>query len=227
MTASVTAIYQATAVSSEITTRKLYLDSDAISHTSEVLSCKPYGSQYVLQLNETLFHSQGGGQLSDRGVIGDVAVEKVFEIEAEVLHLVNKPVAPGQYRITLDSEWRELNARLHSAGHLIAHIFIEQGITPLKGHHWPGESFVAFNCQSEDVNINVEQLQTLVNEYIQRGMERTLKYNAEGKRFIGFGYFKAFPCGGTHVKNINDIGSIKIKYIKFKKGAMKISYDVG
>lgn len=213
-----------------IQTSKLYLHSDAVSHSATVLSCEPFsdksGDKYVVQLDETLFHTQGGGQLSDRGLIGDVTVEKVFSSDAGVLHLVSEPVVPGRYPLTLDTEWRNLNSRLHSAGHLIAHIFIEQGITPLKGHHWPGESFVAFNCQPEDVNMQADQLQALVSEYIEKGLERIISYDDQQKRFIGFGYFKAFPCGGTHVKNLAEIGAVKIKYIKFKKGTMKISYDV-
>jgi Ser-tRNA(Ala) deacylase AlaX len=36
------------------------------------------------------------------------------------------------------------------------------------------------------------------------------------------------PCGGTHVKNALDIGTITVTAVKanLKKGVVKISYDV-
>lgn len=38
-----------------------------------------------------------------------------------------------------------------------------------------------------------------------------------GTRTIQMGKFKSYPCGGTHVHNIDEVGKIIIKSVKFKK----------
>jgi len=35
------------------------------------------------------------------------------------------------------------------------------------------------------------------------------------------------PCGGTHVKNISEIGSVKIPKISAKSGKTRVSYLLG
>ncbi len=34
------------------------------------------------------------------------------------------------------------------------------------------------------------------------------------------------PCGGTHVRDIHDVGTIRIPKLKEKKGVIRLSYAV-
>jgi Ser-tRNA(Ala) deacylase AlaX len=81
-----------------------------------------------LILEETIFHPQGGGQPSDVGIIENeeiiFKVEKASTVDGHVEHLgefsgdstfkINDKV-----KLKVDKESRDLNTRLHSAGHLI------------------------------------------------------------------------------------------------------------
>lgn len=44
-------------------------------------------------------------------------------------------------------------------------------------------------------------------------------------RLVYLGDF-GVPCGGTHVRNLKDIGKIVVTKVKSKKGLTKVSYRV-
>lgn len=60
-------------------TERLYYTSDATLGQANVTTriAEPDG-RYAITLDRTLFHPQGGGQPSDSGWIGDVAVQSVI-----------------------------------------------------------------------------------------------------------------------------------------------------
>ncbi len=47
---------------------------------------------------------------------------------------------------------------------------------------------------------------------------------ADGMRKVGFGELPAYPCGGTHVARLAELGDIVISQIKMKKGQLVVSY---
>ncbi|VTM72735.1 alanyl-tRNA synthetase [Raoultella planticola] len=59
-------------------TERLYYTSDATEGRARVLSCLAEADgRYAIELDQTLFHPQGGGQPADRGWIDGIAVEGV------------------------------------------------------------------------------------------------------------------------------------------------------
>ena len=56
-------------------TERRYYYSDDVQGQAQVLSCAPAeAGAYAVELDATLFHPQGGGQPSDVGTLGGVAV---------------------------------------------------------------------------------------------------------------------------------------------------------
>ena len=47
-----------------------------------------------------------------------------------------------------------------------------------------------------------------------------------GLREVGFGELPAYPCGGTHVARLSDIGQVTITQVKMKKGQMIVNYTL-
>jgi Ser-tRNA(Ala) deacylase AlaX len=39
----------------------------------------------------------------------------------------------------------------------------------------------------------------------------------DGLRQVGFGSLPAYPCGGTHVASLSEVGSVTIAEVKIKK----------
>ena len=125
-------------------TLRLFFHSDELQANVEVMECTPCESEFAVVLRATLFHPQGGGQPCDTGWIGESQVLRVVQEPERIVHFVDRAVSPGMIRIDVDESRRQLNSRLHSAGHLIGHFAEKQGWVPVKGHHWPNESRITF-----------------------------------------------------------------------------------
>ncbi|MFQ7459457.1 MAG: alanyl-tRNA editing protein, partial [Klebsiella michiganensis] len=49
---------------------------------------------------------------------------------------------------------------------------------------------------------------------------------ADGLRKVGFGDMQSYPCGGTHVASLSELGKVVISQVKMKKGQIIVSYTV-
>ena len=134
---------------------KLYLETPAVEGRATVTEVVG-DERPIVRLDRTLFHPQGGGQLADRGELfpPDGPPVKVLDVRhsegGEVDHFVDRVDGLTQgleVRAHVDQERRSRNARLHSAGHLVAEVAeaIEPTIRAKAGHHWPGEARVEFD----------------------------------------------------------------------------------
>ena len=52
------------------------------------------------------------------------------------------------------------------------------------------------------------------------------KLFARQAKQVGFGELPAYPCGGTHVARLAELGDIVISQIKMKKGQLVVSYTL-
>lgn len=208
---------------------------------------------YVL-LNQTIFYPQGGGQPCDYGkMIGsgfEYTVHDVRQIGEEIRHYIDLPQNSMQdfqgncvVKCIIDQDRRLLNARYHTAGHLLGNI-VEKLCPNLKAqkcHAFPGESYIEFQGKempnepllSETLkNVMAKNLQTKIFEMDRRQFESTyykLPYEIpETKKFriVQIGNYPPIPCGGTHVISLAEIGEILLKKMKQKNGILKISFGV-
>ncbi|MBD2811370.1 alanyl-tRNA editing protein [Xenorhabdus sp. Vera] len=208
-------------------TERLYLSSNILSGNAEIIDCIPRDDgRYSVRLNSTIFHPQGGGQPSDIGWINEVTVVHVTIEENEIIHITTAPVTLGNAFVRVDSKRRQLNSRLHSAGHLIGHIVELDMWHPIKAHHWPGESKVVFKAGVDSQSISAEDIQTKCKNCITQDLPCKMTQRDDGLREIGFGHFKPYLCGGTHVISLKQLGDIKIQEVKMKKGNLAVYYDV-
>lgn len=87
----------------------------------------------------------------------------------------------------------------------------------------------------------VEQLSTIVNQLVKNSLPINVLYfsldeakekgfevypGVDQVRVIQIDKYTGCGCGGTHLKNTNEIGEIKIKKITSKKGLTKIMYSI-
>ena len=208
-------------------TEALYLASDDLECTARVLSCgKTPEGLWAVVCDSTVFHPQGGGQPSDIGRINEVVVRKVIHTPEAIIHLCEATLE-GEVSMAVDGEIRRLHSRLHSAGHIIGFVGDELGWHATKGNHFPGESRVVFEPENPDAIqlIAPEELQTQVNALISRKLQRRIT-EIDGLRYVTWGDLRAYPCGGTHVANTEEIGKVTISKIKMKKDQISVSYSL-
>lgn len=211
--------------------------------SAEVQEIKDLGeNKFSIILDQTVFYPQGGGQPFDNGIIkNENAVFNINEvkfIEGQVYHtgIYSKGVFTVGDRVDclVEKERRELNTRLHSAGHLIDMALKELGKVwkPGKGYHFPNGSYVEYLAEDNvfDENLKME-LENKCNQIINRNIETSIKFMEEGQvngkpaRIVFYGDF-GIPCGGTHCKNLNDILKMNMRKIKKEKDIIKVSYGL-
>jgi Ser-tRNA(Ala) deacylase AlaX len=163
--------------------------------------------------------------------------------------------APGQAIVqSIDNDRRETNSRLHTGGHVVASAvrrqlmahdstLLEQGAS-----HAPGASYVVFQG-----TINGEHkaaIQAQVDAFVDARLSVMTHWWTPGElrqkcatvppdvimpghdageqllRAIDIEGAGAYPCGGTHVKHLGQVGRIMIKKISRAKGQSRVSYII-
>tara|TARA_B100000029_G_scaffold77064_1_gene68787 strand:+ start:426 stop:1127 length:702 start_codon:yes stop_codon:yes gene_type:complete len=197
----------------------------------------------AIELEDTIFYGQSGGQPGDVGEITTTELQIKAEntIKAEgsiktILESIDGLEINQEVRAKLNWEKRYKHMRMHSALHLMC-AAIPLGVTG--GQIGFEKSRLDFN--DPDKKINKEALEDKINalmkndhkimyEYIdskildnQPELVRTMSVKPpkiDGKlRFVKIGDIDFQPCGGTHVKSTIEIGEIKIGKIE-NKGKM-------
>lgn len=225
------------------------LDSDAVVRGVEI-----DGDAAVLILDRSPFHPQGGGQPSDHGTIagrsGVLDVADVRVVDGIVRHkgMLSGELRPGDdVRCSVDAARRHLLSRIHSAGHLVdmAVVALGLGWTPGRGYHFPDGPYVEYEGQlpatpAEEIAQSIEHE---VSRIITRGGATSLRFVAadsgdpalrylppglqqgEAVRVVEYGEF-AIPCGGTHVRDLSEVGAVQIRRVKGKGATIRVAYSV-
>ena len=213
---------------------------------------------FKVKLTNTIFHPQGGGQPSDKGKIVQGPIEFIIQsaehdrTDNNVWHFGNfnsdlRFDEGSEVRVEIDESYRRMNARLHSAGHLldIAVQRLAYPLVPGKGFHLEEGSYVEYvgNLQDRDnaivaINQECEKIIQEANESVLADVltvEEAAKLfevpaflkGEESVRFVKLtNEDKGCPCGGTHVKSVKDIGRIVVTKMQKKGKNLRVSYRI-
>ena len=201
-------------------------------------------------VDRTIFYPQGGGQPSDVGFIkSDHATYKVSSVRLNdsglVLHYgeyIEGAFAVGQQiNLSIDLDKRIVNARVHSAGHLLDCAVSSLDLAhlkPTKGFHFPEGPYVEYEGILDNKNDWINPIQEKINDLVKENIQisnYSLSFeeaaqkkiwapSGKSARVVDFEGFDGCGCGGTHVLNSSEIGEISIRKIKVKKGVTRIAY---
>lgn len=183
----------------------------------------------------------------------DFTVSEVFlDADGEVHHIGQ--VSRGSFQAgdtvsgVVDHDRRVINTRLHSAGHVIDMTIDSLGLdwVATKGQHYPHLSAVEYSGSWEPERAGELRaaIEKQANIFTSRSSENSLQFmpveqmhtvcrhvpenipkNKPG-RVVMYGEDFGIPCGGTHVQNLNQIGTIAVPKVKEKKGVIRVSYTV-
>ncbi len=197
----------------------------------------------VIELEKTAFFGKGGGQPGDSGILvsesGSVEVIETVKKEDSILHQVNSVAnlkIDDLIKGKINWEKRYKFMKMHTALHLLCAV-VPAGVTG--GQIGELKSRLDFNANVN--SINKEEVQIKLNQVLKNDNEITYEWvdsqvlekkpelirtmtvkppKTNGKiRLVKIGNIDLQPCGGTHVKNTSEIGSIIIGKIE-NKGKM-------
>jgi len=231
----------------------LYLeDTYLFEHTAKLLDVWQDGEKVCLELDQTIFHPQGGGQPCDVGSIvadGLPPLEVIFvQLDKERLGVVRHD-CKGDFAAwsaakdhlcvvtcKVDEEKRRLFARTHSAGHLLDVAVHDLGFrwTAGKGYHFPDGPYVEYIPTAEGRQLDnkdakakdavIAELDARMKELIARASPVSVT-KLDGVRTVAFEDVSC-GCGGTHVKHGGELGGVVVKKLQAKQGNMRVSYSV-
>ena len=109
----------------ETATNKLYeLDSELYNFEACVIACEPAGEgRFAVELDQTAFFPEGGGQYADRGTLNGAVVYDVQINDERILHFTDTPFAVG-LTVTgaLDADERFARMQNHTGEHILCGI---------------------------------------------------------------------------------------------------------
>ena len=197
--------------------------------------------QHGIELDRTIFYPMGGGQPGDRGTLIRANGERLAIADTRkgdsidtVLHLhtSGSPPEPGE-TLALEIEWPRRYAlmRLHTALHVMSCVVV----APVTGGNIaPDKARLDFDI---DISLlDAARIEHKTNALIARAVETKTVWISDEEmdarpelvktmsvqpprgagrvRLLEIPGIDLQPCGGTHVKNIAEIGAIRVLKIR-------------
>ena len=155
--------------------------------------------------------------------------------------------ADDEVIVTVDADKRLLHARIHSAGHLLDVAMTNIGfgpdvMVPAKGLHQPDQAYVEYTGKVEGLDKDklMADLKAEMNKLVSLGGSAAamMGYDEAAEACGGFPATSrdptlrrttadtaGCPCGGTHVANVNEIGSVDVMRAG-KERTTRVSYTI-
>src|SRR5438105_103264 len=222
-----------------MTTELLFRDDAYAKQTSaRVVAVHERG----IELDRTIFYPQGGGQMGDTGVLlrenGEpivIADTRKGEAIDSVLHIPGAAAARPEIgeTVTLQIDWerRYKLMRLHTALHIMSCVVV----APVTGGNIsPEKARLDFDIDMS--LLDAEKIERETNALIARRVETETVWISDDEldarpelvktmsvqpprgagrvRLLRIPGIDLQPCGGTHVRNIAEIGGIRVLKVR-------------
>ena len=225
-------------------TRKLYYENSHLSiFTARVLTCTPTEKGYEVVLDATAFYPEGGGQAADTGTLGDVRVLDTRERGETVVHLCDKPLAPGQtVEGRIDWERRFARMQQHSGEHIVSGIIHRRFGYHNTGFHM-GADVTTIDFDGVIPEEALAEMEAEANGAVWANLPLRVWYPSEEElpnvsyrtkkqlpwpvRIVEVPGFDCCACCGTHVSATGEIGIIKLFSVVNFRGGTRMEMACG
>ena len=225
-------------------TEKLYYrDSHLFQFDAVVTDCRPAAEGWIVELDQTAFFPEGGGQPADTGSLGPARVRDVQEREEHILHYTDKPLTVGEcYSGRLDAEQRHRRMQNHSGEHVVSGLI--HGLFGFEnvGFHM-GEACMSMDYSGELSQEDLDKVERLANEAVrsdlpirawfpEQGELESLSYRSKKElagavRLVSIPGIDLCACCAPHVRRTGEIGVIKILNAERHRGGTRLSVLCG
>jgi len=223
--------------------KKLYYQKPYVKEfDAVVVACSKTDRGYEIELSDTAFYPEGGGQPGDKGLlITKVLPEQTVKIsdtqtsEEHIIHIADTEIPIGtQVHGVLDWTNRCDNMQGHSGEHILTGIICSVYGYDNIGFHM-GESYITIDFSGPLTEDQVLEVEQRANEIVRDNLQiqesfpsaeelKTIQYRSKKElsgtvRIITIPGLDACACCGTHVSATGEVGLIKIiNFTNRKKG---------
>lgn len=226
---------------------KLYENNSLLKSCQAVVTaCTESKGKYLIELDQTVFFPEGGGQLSDKGTISDAKVAHVAEKDGHILHECDKPLEVGSMvEAKLDWMVRLDRMQQHLGEHILSYAFWKLFKANNVGFHM-NEDNVTIDLDKEMTPEELLKAEHLTNEIIWDNRPVSVNYmdsteleahkNEMRKfndkltgilRIVSVEGADICTCCGTHPPFTGMVGSVKIIRSDKHKNGCRVEFLCG
>lgn len=196
-----------------------------------------------VELDETAFFPEGGGQPGDRGEIAGVRVLDTRKDGERVLHRTDGTPEGGRVRCTVDRSHRTDYMQQHTGQHIISAALVQVADAPTVAVH-QGDEFTTIEVDvdhlDDDVWLAVEEA---ANEVVRRNRPVTGRWIDDGElssltlrretkrrgtiRIVEIDGVDRVACGGVHLAHTGEVGPIHWAGVERIRGRLRSFWRIG
>jgi alanyl-tRNA synthetase len=225
--------------------RRLYYDDSYTTRfTARVAAAGEREGRAAIELEETYFYPESGGQEADRGAIGGVPVLDVqADDEGRVWHVLEAAPPAGEAPAEVSWARRFDHMQQHTGQHILSAAFERVLDAPTVSSHLGAETSVVEVALAGADWRTVERLETATNAVVWEDRPIALHWtDREGvKRFalrkppavdgpvriVEIPEWDLSACGGTHTRRTGEVGIVKIVRWEKVRGNLRFEFLCG
>jgi alanyl-tRNA synthetase len=235
-----------------MTDRLYYHDSFLYNFDAEVRSVTETPRPAVI-LDRTAFYPTSGGQIHDTGwlVVADEKHHVTEVVDAEdgrVVHYLDAPlknVPPGaKVHGEIDPARRRDHMQQHSAQHVLSAAFVRLFNMPTVSFHM-ADDYCSIDLETSSLSpAQIESAERLANDVIlenrgvdirfvardeaeKLGLRKLSPTERDQLRLVDIRDFDLTACGGTHVSNTGQIGTILLRKSERVRQGFRVEFVAG
>lgn len=228
-------------------TVKLFENNSLLKEcTATVTACTEKEGRYLVELDQTVFFPEGGGQLSDKGKINEAVVSHVSEKDGHIYHECEKPLKAGtEVKAVLDWRVRLDRMQQHLGEHLLSYACWKLFKANNIGFHM-NEDDVFIDLDKELTEEELLKAELYTNEIIWENRpvhisymdsteavklkDKMRKFNSKltgTLRIVSVEDADICTCCGTHPPFTGMLGSVKVIRHEKHKGGCRVEFVCG
>lgn len=228
-------------------TVKLFENNSLLKSCKAVVTaCTEKDGKYLVELDQTVFFPEGGGQLSDSGKLGEACVSHVSEKDGHIYHECDKPLAvDSEVEAALDWNVRLDRMQQHLGEHLLSYACWKLFKANNVGFHM-NEDDVFIDLDKELTDEDLLKAELYTNEIIWENRpvhisymdsteavklkDKMRKFNSKltgTLRIVAVEDADICTCCGTHPPFTGMLGSVKVIRHEKHKGGCRVEFVCG
>ena len=194
-----------------------------------------------IYLDRTAFYPTSGGQPFDAGELGGVRVTDVVDEGDRIAHLLDAPLVADRVSGRVDWPRRFDHMQQHTGQHLLSAVLADLLGYPTVAVHFGKESSTLDLDAGSPTQEEMQLVEEKANEIIVENRRVEISFEdaeqAEGLRkssersgtirIITIQGLDRSACGGTHVRNTGEIGSLQIRKVERVRKGVRLEFLCG
>ena len=211
--------------------------------TAVVHRCSPKGKHFQVELDQTAFYPESGGQPADTGTLGDAQVLDVHTVDGAIVHLTDRSLTVGSTVVgRIDWDRRFTLMQQHSGEHILSGVVKRLFGFDNVGFHI-GTDGMTIDFSGELSDEDLKKAERLSNEAVYRNLpvrvdfpapEERIQLDYRSKielgddvRLVTIPETDCCACCGTHVQRTGEIGIVKVLTRQKYKGGTRLNVVCG